>query len=31
LADMDNRLTPSFTVVNQHQDLNFAQFAWTDE
>ena len=25
------RLTPSFTVINQHQDLNFAQFAWTDD
>ncbi|MBQ5942416.1 MULTISPECIES: CatA-like O-acetyltransferase [unclassified Massilia] len=26
-----DRLTPSFTVINQHQDLNFAQFAWTDD
>lgn len=26
-----DRLTPSFTVVNQHHDLNFAQFAWTDD
>jgi chloramphenicol O-acetyltransferase len=26
-----DRLTPSFTVVNQHNDLNFAQFDWTDE
>jgi chloramphenicol O-acetyltransferase type A len=25
------RLVPSFTVVNQNQDLNFAQFAWTDD
>lgn len=25
------RLIPSFTVVNQHNDLNFAQFDWTDE
>ena len=22
------RLTPSFTVINQNRDLNFAQFAW---
>jgi chloramphenicol O-acetyltransferase len=26
-----DRLIPSFTVVNQHNDLNFAQFDWTDE
>jgi chloramphenicol O-acetyltransferase type A len=26
-----DHLTPSFTVVNQNQDLNFAQFAWTDD
>ncbi|MBZ2205702.1 CatA-like O-acetyltransferase [Massilia soli] len=26
-----DRLTPSYTVVNQHHDLNFAQFAWSDE
>ena len=25
------RLRPSFTVVNHHKDLNFAQFAWTDD
>ena len=25
------RLIPSFTVVNQHHDLNFAQFDWSDE
>lgn len=25
------RLIPSFTVVNQHQDLNFAQFDWVDD
>lgn len=25
------RLIPSFTVVNQHNDLNFAQFDWADE
>jgi chloramphenicol O-acetyltransferase type A len=25
------RLHPSFTVVNQHFDLNFAQFDWSDE
>lgn len=24
-------LMPSFTVINQHQDLNFAQFAWSDD
>ena len=24
-------LRPSFTVVNHHHDLNFAQFAWTDD
>ena len=26
-----DRLEPSFTVVNAHNDLNFAQFAWTDD
>ena len=26
-----DRLIPSFTVVNQHNDLNFAQFAWSDD
>jgi chloramphenicol O-acetyltransferase len=26
-----DRLVPSFTVVNQHNDLNFAQFAWSDD
>ncbi|AVR99405.1 hypothetical protein C9I28_26230 [Pseudoduganella armeniaca] len=26
-----DRLTPSFTVINEHNDLNFAQFAWTDD
>lgn len=26
-----DRLHPSFTVVNQHNDLNFAQFDWTDD
>jgi chloramphenicol O-acetyltransferase type A len=25
------RLRPSFTVVNQHFDLNFAQFDWSDD
>lgn len=25
------RLLPSFTVVNQHHDLNFAQFDWSDD
>ncbi|VXC40045.1 CatA-like O-acetyltransferase [Massilia sp. 9I] len=25
------RLIPSFTVVNQHNDLNFAQFDWSDD
>jgi chloramphenicol O-acetyltransferase type A len=25
------RLVPSFTVVNQHGDLNFAQFEWSDD
>lgn len=25
------RLHPSFTVVNQHNDLNFAQFDWSDD
>jgi chloramphenicol O-acetyltransferase type A len=26
-----DRMRPSFTVVNQHNDLNFAQFEWTDD
>ena len=26
-----DRLRPSFTVVNHHNDLNFAQFAWSDD
>lgn len=26
-----DRLHPSFTVVNQHFDLNFAQFDWSDD
>src|SRR5437763_5587702 len=26
-----DRLVPSFTVVNQHGDLNFAQFDWSDD
>ena len=26
-----DRLTPSFTVINQNRDLNFAQFAWSDD
>ncbi len=26
-----DRLTPSFTVKNQHNDLNFAQFDWSDD
>lgn len=26
-----DRLTPSYTVVNHHHDLNFAQFAWSDD
>jgi chloramphenicol O-acetyltransferase type A len=26
-----DRLHPSFTVINQHNDLNFAQFDWTDD
>ena len=26
-----DRLIPSFTVVNQHNDLNFAQFDWSDD
>lgn len=26
-----DRLVPSFTVMNQHGDLNFAQFDWTDD
>ncbi|GAB3390978.1 CatA-like O-acetyltransferase [Massilia agri] len=25
------RLIPSFTVINQHNDLNFAQFDWSDD
>ncbi len=25
------RLRPSFTVINQHQDLNFALFDWSDD
>lgn len=25
------RLTPSFCVINQHQDLNFAQFEWSED
>jgi len=25
------RLIPSFTVTNQHHDLNFAQFDWSDD
>jgi len=25
------RLIPSFTVTNQHDDLNFAMFAWSDD
>ncbi len=25
------RLTPSFTVINQNRDLNFAQFEWSDD
>ncbi len=25
------RVIPSFTVVNQHNDLNFAQFDWSDD
>jgi chloramphenicol O-acetyltransferase len=25
------RLRPSFTVINQHQDLNFALFEWSDD
>lgn len=24
-------VTPSYTVVNEHNDLNFAQFEWTDD
>lgn len=24
-------LRPSYTVINQHNDLNFAQFAWSDD
>ncbi len=26
-----DRLVPSFTVMNQHGDLNFAQFDWSDD
>jgi chloramphenicol O-acetyltransferase len=26
-----DRLTPSYTVTNQHHDLNFAQFDWSDD
>jgi chloramphenicol O-acetyltransferase type A len=26
-----DHLNPSYTVVNQHNDLNFAQFDWTDD
>lgn len=26
-----DRLAPSFTVANQHGDLNFAQFDWSDD
>jgi chloramphenicol O-acetyltransferase type A len=26
-----DRLIPSFTVMNQHGDLNFAQFEWSDD
>lgn len=26
-----DRLMPSFTVINQHNDLNFAQFEWSDD
>jgi len=26
-----DRLTPSFTVTNQHNDLNFAMFDWSDD
>ncbi len=26
-----DRLIPSFTVINQHNDLNFAQFDWSDD
>lgn len=26
-----DQLTPSYTVINQHNDLNFAQFAWSDD
>jgi chloramphenicol O-acetyltransferase type A len=28
---MVDRLTPSFTVINQHNDLNFAMFDWSDD
>ena len=28
---MIDRLIPSFTVKNQHDDLNFAMFAWSDD
>ncbi|HEY1044563.1 MAG TPA: CatA-like O-acetyltransferase [Telluria sp.] len=26
-----DRLAPSYTVINQHNDLNFAQFEWSDD
>jgi chloramphenicol O-acetyltransferase len=26
-----DRLRPSFTVINQHNDLNFAQFDWSED
>lgn len=26
-----DRLIPSFTVINQHNDLNFAMFQWSDD
>jgi chloramphenicol O-acetyltransferase type A len=26
-----DRLIPSFTVINQHNDLNFAMFEWSDD
>ncbi|OON60332.1 hypothetical protein B0920_15165 [Massilia sp. KIM] len=26
-----DRLRPSFTAINQHNDLNFAQFDWSDD
>ncbi|TWI51344.1 chloramphenicol O-acetyltransferase type A [Pseudoduganella flava] len=28
---MVDRLTPSFTVINEHNDLNFAMFEWSDD